>query len=317
MKNRVQRILVPLAVGWVLLYPVLVMIWLWGASVSGRLQENGVPPEALSVPIWKLTLFFFISGGFLQRFDLTHLWFLHQLFVLYVLLLGCRWVVGNLDRAGRGMARVDTWFVRVLKGPGTFYGLMLPSVPLLLLMSQWGVDTPKESLLPHVPTTLLFGYCFLVGWLWHRQPGLLDIIARRWLLYLAIGVLAWIGFGLAQGKVHWVRITWTLLYAHMMWGLILGFLGLFTRFCHRVSAWTRYVADASYWIYIAHLPLVVALQVLVGRWAMPWPIKYALICAVALPLLFLSYHFLVRGTFIGVQLNGRRYPRVWPWKKPV
>ena len=99
-KNRVQRILVPLVVGWMLLYPVLVLIWLWGASTTGRLQYFGVPPEALNWPVWGLTFGFFITGGFVQRFDLTHLWFLHQLVVLYALMLGINWVAGRWDRFG-------------------------------------------------------------------------------------------------------------------------------------------------------------------------------------------------------------------------
>ena len=111
------------------------------------------------------------------------------------------------------------------------------------------------------------------------------------------------------------RFVFTFMYAHMMWGFVLGFLGVFARFCRHVNAWTRYVADASYWIYIVHLPLVVALQVLLGRVALAWPVKYLCICAAAFVPLFLSYHYLVRGTFIGAQLNGHRYPRVWPWQK--
>ncbi|HYG35042.1 MAG TPA: acyltransferase family protein [Clostridia bacterium] len=313
--NRTQRILVPLVVGWILLYPLLVAIWIWGASVSGRLPEFGVPAEAVQLPVWKLTLGFFLTGGFLQKFDLTHLWFLHQLLVVYVVALGIRWIVVHLDTSGGMMRRADKWFDRIVTGPGTFYCFLLPSIPILLTMNSWGVDTPKESLTPHLPTTLLFGYFFLTGWLWHRQPRLLDNIARWWPWYMAIGVLAWFGFGLAEGKVQWTRPLFTLLYAHMMWGLVLGFIGLFTRFCQRANAWTRYVADSSYWIYIAHLPLVVAFQVLIGRVALPWPVKYISLCAVALVLLFLSYHYLVRGTFIGVLLNGHRYPRVWPWHK--
>lgn len=312
-KNRLSRILVPLVVGWLLLYPVLVMIWLWGAKVSGRLLEFGVPPEALHLPIWALTLGFFMTLGFLQKFDLTHLWFLHQLLVLYALMLGVRWMGARWDSSGRWRTRVDGWFARLLKGPGTFYGFLLPSVPLLLLMDNWGVDTPKESLVPHLPTTLLFGYFFMVGWLWHRQPGLLDTIARRWGFYLSVGVVAWIGVGLSHGNIPWGKLAYSLAYAHMMWGLVLGFLGMFTRYCRRESAATRYVADASYWVYIVHLPLVVALQVWLGRVVLPWPIKYAIICLVVLLLAFLSYHYLVRATFIGVQLNGRRYPRDWPW----
>jgi hypothetical protein len=39
-----------------------------------------------------------------------------------------------------------------------------------------------------------------------------------------------------------------------------------------------------------------------------WGVKYPLILAVAFPVLFLSYHWCVRSTFVGAQLNGRRYP---------
>ncbi len=314
-KNRVQRILVPLIVGWLLVYPVLVWMWVWGASVTGRLPQFGIPPEALHMPVWKLVIGFFMTGGFVSKFDLTHLWFLHQLLVLYALALGIRWAAGHWDTSGAKMSRLDDWFRRVLTGPVTFYVFLLPSVPLLLMMRSWVVDTPKESLVPYLPTTLLFGYLFLAGWLWQRQPSLLDMVGRRWLWYMAIGALAWIGFGLAERRVHWVRLTFTILYAHMMWGFVLGFLGLFTRFCWRANSWTRYVADASYWIYIAHLPLVVALQVMVGRLALPWPIKYPCVCVLAFVPLFLSYHYLVRGTFIGAQLNGHRYPRRWPWQR--
>lgn len=314
-KNRVQRILVPLVVGWVLVYPMLVCIWLWGASLTGRLSQFGVPAEAAHFPIWKLTLGFFLTGGFVRKFDLTHLWFLHQLLVLYLLALGIRWTVARWDVSGDRMRRVDRWFSRIVTGHGTFYWLLLPSIPPLLLMRSWVVYTPKESLLPDVPSTLLFGYFFLAGWLWHRQPALLDTIARRWPGYMAVGTVAWVAFGIVQDKVHWVRLAFTLVYAHMMWGFVLGFFGLSTRLCRQANAWTRYVADSSYWIYIAHLPLVVGLQVLVGRIALPWPVKYLCICIVAFAFLFLSYHYLVRTTFIGAQLNGHRFPRVWPWQK--
>ena len=94
----------------------------------------------------------------------------------------------------------------------------------------------------------------------------------------------------------------------MMWGFVLGFLGLFVRFRRAANARWRYIADSSYWIYLVHLPVVVALQILVAQWPAHWTLKYPLIVAAAVPLLFLSYHYLVRSTFIGAQLNGRRYP---------
>jgi glucans biosynthesis protein C len=312
--NRFLRIFVPLVVGWVLLYPILVFVWTWGAAVSGRLEAAGVPPEVRNLPLWKLTLGFFLTGEFIRRFDLTHLWFLHQLLVLYLIALALKWVAGVIDRSGKQMIWVDRFFARVVRSSGALPALALPSIPMLLLMNSWGVDTPKESLMPHLPTTLLFGYFFFLGWLCHRQPVLLEALARRWASHMACGLLAWISFGVVQTQVQWTRLPWTCLYGVMMWGLVLGFLGLFTRFCQRASAWTRYLADSSYWVYVVHLPLVVALQVEVGRWAAPWPVKYLLICTAALVVLYLSYHYLVRSTFIGAQLNGRRYPRIWPWQ---
>ena len=71
----------------------------------------------------------------------------------------------------------------------------------------------------------------------------------------------------------------------------------------------RYIADASYWLYLIHMPIVMALQVAVSQRDWPWPIKFAIILVVAFPLMLASYHLLVRFTFIGVVLNGRRAPR--------
>jgi peptidoglycan/LPS O-acetylase OafA/YrhL len=103
-----------------------------------------------------------------------------------------------------------------------------------------------------------------------------------------------------------------------MWGFTIGFLGLFLSRIQFESRFWRYIADSSYWVYLAHLPLVVALQVWVAFWPISWPLKYLVILGIALPLLYLSYHYCVRSTFLGRQLNGHRYPFTsWPpWIHP-
>ena len=45
------------------------------------------------------------------------------------------------------------------------------------------------------------------------------------------------------------------------------------------------------------------------RWPLHWSLKFPLIIAITLGLLFASYHWIVRPGFIGEVLNGRRYPR--------
>jgi len=48
------------------------------------------------------------------------------------------------------------------------------------------------------------------------------------------------------------------------------------------------------------------------RWPLHWSLKFPLILAITAALLLTSYHYLVRDTFIGKLLNGRRYPRLLP-----
>jgi ABC-type multidrug transport system ATPase subunit len=62
-------------------------------------------------------------------------------------------------------------------------------------------------------------------------------------------------------------------------------------------------------MYLAHLPVVFALQLTVLDWPLHWSIKFPLIVGAAVALLLLSYHYFVRNTYIGEILNGRKYKR--------
>lgn len=320
-RNRFSRIFVPLVVGWCVLYPLLVFIWLWGAGVSDNWTRIAVPPEFRSLPTWKLWLGFFANAQFIPMFDLTHLWFLHQLLVIYVLALGLRAALLRwAPELGRTVRRADRALGFVFRSRAGWLLPALATFPLLLCMQDWTVDTPQRSLWPYLPTTLLYGFIFVCGWMLHRQPALIEPPTRRWRACLLWGVvLAWptefpfdfarlLGLSGSGLSVLAVRALHDLLYALMMWSFMFGFLGLFVRFASHPSARWRYVADSSYWVYLAHLPLIVALQVWLGPLPWHWSLKFPLIVAIAAPLLFLSYHYGVRGTFIGRQLNGRRLP---------
>ena len=66
----------------------------------------------------------------------------------------------------------------------------------------------------------------------------------------------------------------------------------------------RRLADASYWIYLAHLPLVIVLQWMLVGVALPAPVKVATVCATAMAILLLADARFVRGRWIGRQLGG-------------
>ena len=90
-KDRLQRIAVPLLVGWPILFAAMVAVTLWAAGFP-----NGGPLPG--PPRWPPVL---------PRFPLTHLWFLYVLLELYVAALVLRTGVVWLDPNGRLRARID------------------------------------------------------------------------------------------------------------------------------------------------------------------------------------------------------------------
>ena len=95
-------------------------------------------------------------------------------------------------------------------------------------------------------------------------------------------------------------------YALAIWTTTFAVIGLALRFLSDFSPLRRYLADASYWLYLIHLPILMALQVAVSQLDWPGLVKFAVIMLASLPVMFASYQYLVRYSFIGAVLNGRR-----------
>jgi glucans biosynthesis protein C len=73
----------------------------------------------------------------------------------------------------------------------------------------------------------------------------------------------------------------------------------------RSNAVLRYFSDASYWIYLAHLPILFAIQYRLLDVELPWSIKFAISVLTTFGICLLSYHLLVRKTLLGNLLVAR------------
>lgn len=149
----------------------------------------------------------------------------------------------------------------------------------------------------------------------HRQIDLIRILERRWALNLTLAIALIMACLFLAGLTPQLKpitddpMAGAACYALAIWTASFAVIGLALRFLSGFSPARRYIADASYWIYLIHLPIVMALQVAVSRIDWFWPVKFAAILAVAFALLFASYQWMARDNFIGAVLNGRRAPR--------
>jgi glucans biosynthesis protein C len=300
-KDRLQRIALPLLVGWPILFAAIFAVVSWAASFP-----NGGPvPGARGWP------------PVLPRFPLTHLWFLYVLLEFYAAALVLRAGMAWLDKSGRIRAGADRLIALVMRSRLAPAILAVPIGIALSLDPTWlgwlGVRTPDQSLVTNLQAVVGFGTAFGFGWLLHRQIGLIQILERRWLLNLILAiVLITASFVLAswpQPRPDTVRLAGAICYAPAIWTTTFAVIGLALRFLAGFSATRRYLADASYWLYLIHIPIVMALQVAVSALDWSWPVKFAAILAIAFPPMFVSYQLLVRDSFIGAVLNGRRMPR--------
>ncbi len=84
-------------------------------------------------------------------------------------------------------------------------------------------------------------------------------------------------------------------------------MALCIRFFNTGSKTMRYVSDSSYWIYIIHLPLTHFIPGLFHGVNMNVFLKFSISSILITIICLVSYHYVVRGTFIGKFLNGKKY----------
>lgn len=304
LRDRIRRIAVPLLAGWFPIFAAIVAVVVWAAWVKGG---GSLPSESPPGPAFTP-----------DDFPLTHLWFLYLLLLCYAGALLWRGVLALVDRSDRVGRAVDHGLAWLLRGWAPLL-LALPLAWALTATSGWspwfGIPTPDTSLYPNLAAIVGYGAAFALGWAIHRRAAmwLARIQQARWSnLALALlatgGCFAMLGvepaYVPAQGPTE-LRL-YALLYAIAGWAWALALVGHALHTLAGHSAWRRYLADASYWIYLMHLPLIMALQVVAAQINAPWWLEYSLINVVAMGLLLLSYHWCVRGSWIGATLNGRR-----------
>lgn len=241
---------------------------------------------------------------------LVQLWFLYVIGLCYLAALAFRALppigLGWLDRI---IAVAFRWRIAAL----------LWAAPLsvtIFITDRWnpwmGIPTPAFPPLPNIYAIIGYGTAFAAGWLVRRQPWILDLITRDWLLNMVLGVgssllnLYLLASVTDPGASLSLWLVVGLSYTIAAWGWTLGLIGTAMRWVRRPNRVATYVGSASYWVYLVHMPVVCIVQILLYPLAWPPELKFAIVCAVSLPLLFGSYNLFVSNSWIGQWLNGRK-----------
>ena len=319
-RNRSARIALPLVAFLPFLIGGMVVVGLWAASYADAGPFAGGPQpavEATDVPTERGGLVNFV----LFNLPWVHLWFLVVLLWLYAAALALVGLTRVVDRRGYLIAAIDQSLKFLAASHLLPFFLAGPLFGVFAIYVPWtetgGIPAPDGGLIPNLQAAVGYGTAFGFGWFLHRQTNLLDTWRSTWVGYIVVAlVLTAICarvMGIASTDPSFLSSVgswrWVLLFCYPLaiWTWCIGLLGLVTRYLSKESRRLRYLSDASYWIYLIHLPVIGALQVLVAPVALAWELKYPFVLVAGIPLLLASYRWMVRYTWIGAWLNGRRY----------
>lgn len=300
-RNRIQRILIPLVVSWLVICQI--------AMVGFRYAKNLSQPDALSEAIS-----YVLRGGYIfeQTPTTLHLWFLYYLLMMLPLLLLVEKVRSFLPQAINRVLNVT-----YQKSVGSFFGPFLFAILTFLTILPMGEMTmiTSSSLIPSVKTLAAYFVFFYFGYALHAQQPLLDSFKKVVWLRLLLGFFMFFSLiacyialkSATPDKVKTITLAGTMISSLATWFFLYAFTGLCLKYWNKPSPRWRYISDASYWVYLIHIIFTIWIPVQLAPVAMSAGMKFLTTLAASTAISFLTYHLFVRSTWIGKALNGRKY----------
>ena len=242
------------------------------------------------------------AGAIIPLFH--HLWFLYYLAITIVLFAIFTWLVRR-----RGWKAWPEW---TLRSPGCLIWLLpLTYLTQTFFWQSFGPDT-YTGIVPWPPKVAYYLIFFGFGAMLYGRDNVVEKLGRHWYLYfLACVPLLLVGVGFLETR----KAAEEKLFSHLLlngiivlytWLMIIGFMGFFRQCFAFSNRWIRYLSDSSYWLYIAHLPLIIFIQAIVTAWPV-WPVvKFTFACVATTFILLVMYEDLIRYTIFGTLLNGKR-----------
>ena len=283
LRNRVMRIGLPFAVFLLILHPVIL----------GALSFTS---SAFNASLTEISTDF----TFLPRIS-YHLWFLYYLMILTAIAFTLAYVVRRA-RLGIYVRRVFDW----LMTHRPIAILSFSIVIFLLLVWMWDTWVPTPlSFIPDIQVIIFYAFFYFIGWTLYHAKHLLEHFKRfDWVLFILGMSIYTLKYFLSDfiGDVAYGALN-----ALLIWFFVFGIIGLFNRYFNQQSFQMRYISDASYWVYLTHLPLTLFIPGLLAGLPLPFYIKFLIVVMATTFITFITYHFMVRATPIGKFLNGRTY----------
>ncbi len=297
-KNRIRRIGYPF---------VVFLLFLWPITLFSFTYTNAVFSQAEN-PLGIALAEFTELSAFLPKKTL-HLWFLYYLMLITGTIVIIAILLKKQEKLKINITKIaDT----IIQKP--LLRIMFIATVMFVILSILGTGMIDVSLefIPEIKTFVYFSFFYLTGWILFKSKRYLDTLMRYdWSFVVAAIILTVIQgsiiqkSGIAPNSNSIIMIAFSSIIVSLY---LFGITGLFMRYGSKNSSTMRYISDASYWVYLIHFPFVITIPAFIFKLPLGALVKFVIVLSISTTICFLSYHYLVRNTFIGKFLNGRKYP---------
>ena len=273
-----------------------------------RMRRLFWPLVATSVTVIPITLASFdvstpkklIDAGF------VHMWFVYYLLIFSAVTILLYWLFHKTSLGKRKHELLKKFARKWFANPII---LLLAAAITYLLPAYFSVESgalEKDSgLLPNIYLLIFYGIFFSLGLFSYSIWQSIERKLRKfWWIYLALGLAAFSTYSnlmFSNTEQTW----WKFFYTLSTWMLAAGFIAFFVRFANKPNRFFAYFSEASYWIYIVHLPIVLAALYWLAKWQVSFFWSFVFSTVFTFGISTLSYHWLVKDTIIGKFLAGK------------
>jgi peptidoglycan/LPS O-acetylase OafA/YrhL len=305
LKNRALRVLLPLVV----FMPILSI-----AMIAVIYQATGTVENKAPMLLFLMENFAPDSEAAPPPISTFHLWFLFNLMLFYITaMLWVRFSPFNISQ-----------WVSNASSSNTLWGLLVV-VPVIVAISYYAQPipplSPPDKLYPQWWSFANYGSFFLLGWLFFARPNLFDKIKKYSFLFIGLSLILYAAVyhfypsnlpiesvfspnisAIPTGPKILLSCLQAMIGAYMSYALLL----LGKKYLSSENNTMRYFSDASYWVYLSHVPVLMLFQMyLVDSHLDVW-VKFTITFASTIVICTLAYQLVVRYTPIGWMLNGRK-----------
>lgn len=268
-------------------------------------KQTGLPALRTAYTQWLVSGMVIGSGPTAFNFFFTnvfdHLWFLWILWWMVLILAA---MTSLFDRVPHGAIAWlgKPWRIAIVVIPTailqSFQGLFAPVV---------GPDT-SIGLLPMPHVFIYYLFFFVVGALIYKAGTMDAAPTKGWIAELTIATALCFPLALVLlgGRDTGGLLIGGIVQGFYTWLSIFGMIGFFRATLGKESKVARYLSDASYFVYIFHIIVVLVLQHVLVKIGIPVGIKLLIVALGTTGILLGVYQVAVRYTFIGTLLNGKK-----------